>query len=169
MEKENIRKTLLKKRRSLDHETLEKNSQLICNKIIHADFFESCQHVAAYISFGGEVDCSHLIQHIMSHPGQELYLPVMSNDGMQFYPYHQTETLTQNQHNFLEPPHNNKLPIPTAHLDLIIMPLVAFDQTGTRIGRGAGHYDRLLSFIHQADTHKRPLLCRCCTCISAGF
>lgn len=158
MNKKTVRRSLLQQRKQIKQETNNAHSSIICEKIINSDFYAASKHIAAYISFGGEIDCNKLMQHCMSHPEKTCYLPVIENNQMQFYAYHHTETLTQNQHHFLEPPHHNKLPITPEQIDLIIIPLVAFDTQGNRVGRGAGHYDRFLAPIQQEENRKKPLL-----------
>ena len=49
-------------------------------------------------------------------------------------------------------------PIPLNSCDIILVPLVAFDRQGNRIGMGAGFYDRALSFKQTAESVTRPIL-----------
>ncbi|MCH9645002.1 MAG: 5-formyltetrahydrofolate cyclo-ligase [Gammaproteobacteria bacterium] len=157
MNKEHTRSQLLQQRRKLGHESQKQHSKTICEKIMHADFYRNSKQIAAYVALGREVDCTLLFEHIFSHQDKKLYLPVMA-EGMQFYEYQQQESFSYNHFNFAEPPVADKQAFDVLQLDLIILPLVGFDEQGNRIGRGAGHYDRILECAHQKAVEKRPLL-----------
>ena len=77
---------------------------------------------------------------------------------MHFVPLCADAKLAINAFGIHEPVHSPHERIPVLHLDVIFMPLVAFDARGWRIGSGAGFYDRCLRHLRDARRWRRPLL-----------
>ncbi len=102
----------------------------------------------------GELDATPLLERL---PGmrKRVALPVVSRNGvMSFYRYRPGAELLVNRLGILEPGAGAAFVHPLA-LDLLVMPLVAFDDRGMRLGMGAGYYDRYLARI---PPRMRPLL-----------
>lgn len=102
--------------------------------------------VALYIPMTGEVDTWPLIQKLNKN-GTVLLLPVVTTDNVElaFYRYRLCDDLVKG-------PKGNKEPKETKHPqqpDIIVVPLVAFDETGVRLGQGAGFYDRTLKTLRK--------------------
>lgn len=76
---------------------------------------------------------------------------------LEFYAYHSGDPLIENQYGIGEPDIKKQTHIDAEKLDLVLMPLVAFDENGNRVGRGAGFYDRTFSF-KIGSKRKTPLL-----------
>ncbi len=117
--------------------------------------------ILAYSPIMGEVDPRMLLSNLKS----DIYLPRimnLKNGLMQFF---KSATNTTNQHGCLntnvfgiKEPAISKPRLAAKHFDVVLMPLVAFDRQGNRLGMGAGFYDRSFSFKNQTDQIKRPLL-----------
>ena len=85
------------------------------------------------------------LQQLATRQGKQLFLPVIADDNsLSFHAWQADEPLRDNRYNIPEPP-AQALRCPTNDLDIIFMPLVAWDQCGGRLGMGGGFYDRTLA------------------------
>ncbi len=115
------------------------------------------QTIAAYVASDQEIDIHPWFEHIWKK-NQCCYVPVMyHNHPLHFASYHAQTVLKPNSWHILEPMQKNHLISPSA-LDAVLMPVVAFDPKGNRLGRGKGCYDRSFSFLRTADIKKKPYL-----------
>jgi len=116
--------------------------------------------VALYIANNGELDPSPIVTRIQAL-GKKTYLPVLQSPPKQalgFCEYRKNDTLKPNRFGIPEPDTVKHRQLPAWALDLILMPLVAFDSNGNRLGMGGGFYDRTLSYLHQRSYWQRPSL-----------
>lgn len=119
---------------------------------------EHCQKVALYFALNGEVSTQSLLQHLQKLD-KAVYLPKISPDQNQltFAPIGTKQTFMNNQFGIPEPDVELTDCVSAESLDLIFLPLVAFDQYGNRLGMGAGFYDRTLQFKPDNPTGKPKL------------
>lgn len=113
--------------------------------------------VAAFWPNDGEVDLSPLFPRLWQ-AGLQVYLPVVAGPRLWFANYTPLTPTAENRFGIPEPRGRNRGRVPTWALDLVLMPLVAFDDRGNRIGMGGGFYDRTFAFMARRQRFTRPLL-----------
>lgn len=137
--------------RTIRHNTTlqEKNvaALLITNKIIIMDHIQKSTHIGIYLSFDSEIHTNSLIKTLLFMK-KNIYLPIVPKSNTQcllFHKYTLSTPLIRNRFNIFEPIIKTTAFISTKLLDIVFIPLVAFDQTGHRLGMGGGFYDRMLN------------------------
>ncbi len=123
--------------------------------LVSNPLFQTSQHIACYFSQNDEFDCESIIHEIW-RVGKICYLPVLSGNYLEFAVYLSDQPLRLNRYHILEPESGEKFA--AKKLDLVIVPLVAFDLRGHRVGMGGGYYDRTFAFRRQRATDKPFLL-----------
>jgi 5-formyltetrahydrofolate cyclo-ligase len=118
------------------------------------------QRVGVYIAYGHEADLHYVID-VARRRGCLLYLPVITDfrhSRMRFVRYRTDSAMRVNRYGIAEPDPRHADVIPARKLDLILLPLVAFDERGWRLGSGAGYYDRALHHLRTGRRWRRPKL-----------
>ena len=143
--KKEIRSAILKKRKSmLFSEVLEK-SERIKEQIFHADEFKDAKTVLFYVSYDNEVYTHKMIKKSLEIKKQVIIPKIdMKNRTILCSSLTQWDDLLAGAYNILEPRQECLNEVALESIDLIIIPGIAFDYRGNRIGHGMGYYDRLL-------------------------
>jgi 5-formyltetrahydrofolate cyclo-ligase len=118
------------------------------------------RRIAAYLPFGHEADTSALIARAWNR-GCRVYVPVISSVRdfrMDFVRFTPITRLRKNAFGISEPIFTARDCVAPLDLDVIFMPLVAFDARGSRLGSGAGFYDRRLHRLRPPREWRRPKL-----------
>lgn len=116
------------------------------------------RRIGVYLASDGELDPLPALL-TSDNPPRTLYLPVLPKHAhavLHFVPWTPGEALLPNRYGIGEPPLTDREPAPLWSLDVLLMPLVAFDRSGNRLGMGGGFYDRALAAL--ARQPKRPHL-----------
>lgn len=114
------------------------------------------QFVAGYWAVGGEVSLHRLV-HPLIRREQTYLLPVLSPDGepsLKFAPWRPGAQVAPNRYGIPEPQCAPAELVEAAEIELVLVPVVAFDRRGYRLGSGAGYYDRTFAFLSEAG--ERP-------------
>lgn len=144
--KDEIRKSLLAKRRAIAVDDYSAAGLAAKQWLIKHPIFQKSQHISCYFGLKDEFNCMPIIEEIW-RLGKQCYLPVLSLDKekiLEFVAYHPEDSLRLNRYGIFEPEGGDRLS--ADQLDLVIVPLVAFDSKGHRIGMGGGYYDRTFAF-----------------------
>jgi len=139
-----LRKKFLLQRKKKYFKTKKINFSLIF-KLIKRNFYKEKIIIAGYCPSNYEVDILHFLEEA-SKKKYRIVLPVIkSSSALSFKSWIFKEPLYVSKFGILEPNNANKEFIP----DLIMVPLVAFDNKLNRIGYGKGYYDRILQKINK--------------------
>lgn len=147
MKKEEIREKLLKQLRSQDEEQRRIKSQEIKKKLFSHPEHKRAKTVMFYIAEDIEVDTEDMIKDNLRH-GKKVVVPitvVSRNELIASLLVDYDKELTKGPYGILEPKSDFARPVPLKMIDLVIVPGVAFDKEGNRLGHGTGYYDRFLS------------------------
>lgn len=155
-----LRRDMRAARRALSPKQQRDHSLALAQRLVRWLPFMKAQRIALYLSNDGEIDLAPVVEHAR-HTGKQVYLPVLHPFGgnkLWFSEWRQGDNLCLNRFAIAEPVVRLRKPLPATHLDMILMPLVAFDERCMRLGMGGGYYDRSLSFRHRHPSVKRPML-----------
>ncbi len=155
-----LRTRLRRQRCALSQAERAQCSEAAARRFAATRRFCCSRHIAFYLPNDGELDPLPLMQRAWAKR-KTCYLPVLSalpSRRLWFAPYHEGDTLVYNRYGILEPD------VPVSELasawmlDLIMVPLVAFDGQGNRLGMGGGFYDRTLAFLKYRRCWQSPRL-----------
>lgn len=144
-----------KSRASLNAEQLRVSADALVRNIAQLEEFTSARHVASYIAIRGEMDTRPLMTRFAE---KTYYLPVLREQRMHFAPWRAGSPLVEKEFGLLEPDCSERDWLDPAELDVVLVPLVVFDQHCNRIGQGGGFYDRTFEFLCQRSGLAKPIL-----------
>lgn len=155
-----LRRQLRARRSAFASDERRQAQRLALARLQHHPRWHKARRVALYLGHGGELDPSPLARA----PGQQSkswYLPVLhpiAHQSLWFHRWHPDEMLLPNRFGIGEPPKAGGRRLPARHLDLVIVPLLGFDERGSRLGMGGGFYDRTFAFVRRGRWARRPFL-----------
>ncbi len=147
-ERESIRREMLQQRANLSHaERTLHSKQIIHNVLKWIEQKESCSFnvVMVYLSMKSEVETWELCSALLKQ-GKQVIAPVVDVDSSKLIPrriQNLGDDLVIHRYGMMEPNENCAV-IPNDQIQLILVPGVAFDLVGNRLGYGKGYYDRFL-------------------------
>lgn len=154
-----LRQTLRAQRRALTLPEQQQHSKALCHSLIRTKYYRTARQLACYIANDGEIDPMPLIEHAWLMK-KTVYLPVLSplQNKLYFAPYEANSSLRLNRFNIPEPDCTPGHWKTARQLDLLLLPLVAFDPQGNRLGMGGGFYDRSLAYLQHRRYWRKPFL-----------
>jgi 5-formyltetrahydrofolate cyclo-ligase len=146
-----LRRDFRERRRAIPAATRMAAAERLASHLSSLPFVPDNGHVAGYWAMDGEI-ALHVWQ--LRLPKTLSYcLPVLHEDQrLRFAPWRPGDPLVSNRHGIPEPDVDNNALLEPESMSLVVLPLVAFDAHGQRLGMGAGWYDRSFAFRgeHQA-------------------
>lgn len=153
-----LRQHLRQQRRTLSPSQQKQAAHTLARHLAREPFFRRARHLAAYLATDGEIDPGELLG-LARRQGRRIYLPhLKSRTHMVFKTWSGSSHLVKSYLGILESAGSTHPTRPVRQLDLILIPLVAFDRHGHRLGRGGGFYDRALAGLRQRQQLRRPWL-----------
>ncbi|WP_313598056.1 5-formyltetrahydrofolate cyclo-ligase [Pseudomonas sp.] len=155
-----LRRLLRKARRALTPSKQREAAQGLYRQLAQHPLFRRSRHISLYLPTDGEID-PRLLLRAAQRRGKATYLPVLSawpRTKMVFQRVRPGEKLLPNRFRILEPRVNIRQQRKLWALDLVLMPLVGFDDEGGRLGMGGGFYDRSLAYLARRQHWRKPTL-----------
>ena len=141
-----LRNEIIKKRDTLSQDERKLKSSRILDQLLLTKEYMMAREIFTFVSFGTEVDTYGLILNALVS-GKKVYTPkIIAKGKMEFYEITSFEDLSPSKLGILEPTTNLLGMLKKEdNNQVMIMPGVAFDLEGNRMGYGGGYYDRYLS------------------------
>ena len=150
MNKFEIRKDMLRKRLSLSSEEIKNKSRKICLTLIKNSDYINSRNIMFYVATKSEVQTEEIIKESIEI-GKTISVPIILPKYTDLIPsklINFDKELEKGKKGILEPKKEYHRLFPIEDLDLIILPGIAFDLEGNRIGRGLGYYDKFLKKVN---------------------
>ena len=149
MTKRELRQRIRTQKRRLSATELAVMSEDICSKVLALASWQEAGTLLLYYPLPDEVDVRLLIKDAFES-GKKVLLPVVKGDELELHLYEGEASLKEGAFGIMEPTGPLFAPIHYDEIELAIIPGMAFDSAGHRLGRGKGYYDRLLPNLRDA-------------------
>jgi 5-formyltetrahydrofolate cyclo-ligase len=145
MSKEELRAEALYSRRKISISQLARESLLVQENLAAQDQYRRAKLVVCYVSRDYEVQTTGIITRMLAE-GKRVAVPLVddSSHSLLFFEIHGLDELSPGRFGVLEPGRGSE-PVTLGEADLVLVPLVAWDDRGHRIGYGRGYFDRALA------------------------
>lgn len=162
--KQQTRKKYRQLRNALSEQEQKQAATSLMSLITTLPAFMHSHSIAFYIASDGEIDPAPLLEQALLYD-KSCYLPCVDSmdnpveeNHLAFVRYKSGDRLTANKYGIPEPLLSSEAMLPAEKLDLVLMPLVAFDVKGNRLGMGKGYFDRTFAFINPTRPESGPML-----------
>ena len=159
-QKRHLRAKMRSHRRRLSESDQREASERLVQQLFQLPGILSAKRIGAYFSNDGEIDPLPVLEEMMAR-GRRGYLPVLfatRRPRLRFAQYYHDELLQRGKYGIPVPFHDRRKLINPVELDWLLMPLVAFDESGNRLGMGGGFYDASLASRSHRGQWRRPAL-----------
>ena len=144
--KQTLKAEVYEKRDSLSKEEIKEKSSKIKDKLYSLIEFNRAKNIMFYVSFKSEVDTQEIIKELLKIKEKKVLVPYVIEDDLRLHvselkDFNELEPKT---FGILSPKEPYTREFNPDKVDIVIVPGIAFDRTGHRIGYGYGYYDRFL-------------------------
>jgi 5-formyltetrahydrofolate cyclo-ligase len=156
-ERQQLRQRLAERRRALPPPQRMAAALGLRRSLEQLPEYHTDARVAGYWACDGELPLNLVIPPLAAR-GQQFLLPLLAEDRqLRFAPWSAGDAVQPNCHGIPEPVAPREWLAPF-QLDLVLVPLLAFDRRGHRLGHGGGWYDRSFAFLNEQVRPTEPLL-----------
>jgi 5-formyltetrahydrofolate cyclo-ligase len=150
-EKREIRKRILALRNAMTREEIAAKSSEIVRRLTQLGEIRDSSTLMVFLNFGSEVVTDGLIEWGWA-AGKRIVVPLCRPEGRLLMPCRidSFDDLETGHYGIREPKAESLLVVPPGEIDAVLVPAVAFDRRGYRVGYGGGYYDRFLPAAPQA-------------------
>ena len=156
-ERRALRREMRRRRRALDEADRDDAARALSRRLAGTGWFANSRTIAVYLPNDGEISLLPLVARAWSM-GKRTYLPRLFGPKLWFLPFHARTALAGNRFAIPEPVEPARQRIRPLFLDLVLLPLVAFDRFGNRLGMGGGYYDRTFEAVRRRAVRRGPKL-----------
>lgn len=167
MTKKEVRSIMKTQRNELAKSVRNEYDKSIRSRLFDSKEYRACDMLFTYVSFASEVDTIAIINNALES-NKKVYVPRVEVDCMNFYQLDDLKRLVRSEFGVLEPNLDldkryikplapEKLSESSTEKRLMLLPGLAFDKQGNRIGYGAGYYDKYLGEYNDDDFIKIAL------------
>lgn len=145
MEKKNLRREMLAKRDGLTRDEIQTKSIRVADRLLALEAYSRAERIFTFLSFGSELDTRPIVEAALAD-GKTVIVPRVNREtkALDLYEIKGYDGLVPGGYGILEPT-DDHVRVSENDVDLILVPGVAFDEEGGRLGYGAGFYDKILS------------------------
>lgn len=152
-DKAQLRASLLRTRRTMTAEEREQAGHALVRRVRDLPSLASAATVAGYVSVGAEPQTRDLLEELRAL-GKRVLLPVLLPDNdLDWAEYGGASALEPAGRGLVEPTGERLGVDAVAQAQIVLLPGLAVDSRGVRLGRGGGSYDRVLSRLRSAGAH----------------
>ncbi len=153
---QSLRRRGINARSGMSRTERDEASARICARVVRLPEFLAARTVGCYIATPVEVDTRQIIERAW-RAKKRIFAPVIDFKGqMGFREVRRDTCMERNSLGLLEPV--DGMPIAPAELDIVVTPVVAFDDQRHRIGMGGGYFDRTFAYLANRQGWLRPKL-----------
>lgn len=160
MERQQLRQQMRAQRRALSRIEQTLAAARLARHFSRNPLFQRARRIAFYLANDGEISPAPLLDKALAM-GKNCYLPVLHplrHNRLWFVRYRPGCPMSRNRFGIDEPQDKLNPRVPAWSLDLVLLPLVAFDTDGGRLGMGGGFYDRSFAFKQGRRPARKPRL-----------
>ena len=153
MNKQQLRQAIRQRKRAMTQEEMEDRSRSLCEKFLKSDAYRLCSCLYGYLPYNQEVRTWPILRQALAD-GKQVAVPKVYGEEMKFIFLTDLTQVAAGYAGIPEPIADG--PVAEEQDALVLMPGLAFDPQGHRIGYGGGFYDKFLS---REPKHPTVALC----------
>ena len=153
MDKKALRRKIRELKRAMTPEQIEEASARLCNRFLNTPEYRQAKTIYGYLPYNQEVRTTYALERALQD-GKRVAVPKIYGDEMRFIYLEDLSDVEKGYSGIPEPVKDE--PVADDPTALVLMPGLAFDQQGHRVGYGGGFYDK---FLENEPDHPTIALC----------